>query len=120
MNLFENLQMMKDANKKQKYSYVGPIYRFDKYVDDIKEPIFTMAKSLKQACNQFCWRLRAEYNGVITIDSNKIQLIDDDEIIDYDDILYNEPNFKLTHKPIINDPKYNYDDEDRPDNYIVK
>lgn len=114
MELFENLQLLHEAKEKQKYSYKGPIYNFGKYVDTLKNPIFTMAVSKEKAISQICWRLRSQYKGVIAIDNSKLELIEESkEIItsNYEEII---------HKPILNDPKYNYDDPDREDKYNVE
>ena len=114
MELFENLQLLHEAKEKQKYSYKGPVYSFDKYVDTLKNPIFTMAVSKEKAISQICWRLRSQYKGVITIDNSKLELIEDSKgiiISDYEEI---------EHTPVLNDPKYNYDDPDREDKYNIE
>ena len=114
MELFENLQLLHEAKEKQKYSYKGPIYSFGTYIDTLKDPIFTMAVSKEKAISQLCWRLKSQYRGVITIDNSKLELVEEPKDIDVSD--YEE----LTHEPVLNDPKYNYDDPGREDEYEVK
>ena len=59
------------------YEYAGPVYRFEKLYDNIREPIYTTAKSKAQAINNFKKRLKDEYN---LVDWSKLD-IDDDKVL---------------------------------------
>ena len=59
------------------YKYAGPVYRFEKLYDNIKEPIYTTAKSKAQAINNFKKRLKDEYN---LVDWSKLD-IDEDRVL---------------------------------------
>lgn len=103
----------------EKYTYTGPVYRFDKLYDTIKEPIYTVGKSYDAAARNICYKLKQKYNlhaGTnLTIDKDKIEK--DDEIEEL------TKNFDIKPKDIktkVDDPKYNFDDPDRNEEYIVE
>ena len=118
MNLFENLQLMKEANKLTKYSYVGPVYRFDSIYGEIKKPIYTIAKTPSKAYSNFLAQIKQgngfDYDTKLTIDKNKIKVVDNIPDEAFDDSIDN------ISKPVINDSKYNFEDPDREDEYVVE
>lgn len=83
MNLFENLQLMKESNNVQQFKYVGPIYvsklNTKKKIGNVENPIFTIAKSKGDANSKFINGLIATNNlnnidGTIQIDERKIMV----------------------------------------------
>lgn len=117
MNLFENLQILKE-NELTKFSYTGPIYRFDTIFGQIKKPIYTMAKTPGKAYTNFLAQIKQgnglDYNANLSIDRNNIKIVDDISDEAFDDSIDN------ISKPVINDPKYNFEDPDREDEYVVE
>lgn len=119
MNLFENLQLLHESEY-MTYKYDGPYYRFGKYYGKTKEPLYTEAPSLEKAKTNFIYRLKKMNNlqpyTNLTIDVNKIE-----EIIpkqDFNEI--NDDYEEIKHEPLVNDSKYNFDDDDREDEYEVE
>lgn len=117
MNLFENLQILKE-NELTKFSYTGPIYRFDTIFGQIKKPIYTMAKTPGKAYTNFLAQIKQgnglDYNANLSIDKNNIKVVDDIPDEAFDDSIDN------ISKPAVNDPKYNFEDPDREDDYVVE
>lgn len=117
MNLFENLQILKESEL-TKFSYTGPIYRFDTIFGQIKKPIYTMAKTPGKAYANFLAQIKQgnglDYNANLSIDRNNIKVVDDIPDEAFDDSINN------ISKPIVNDPKYNFEDPDREDEYVVE
>ena len=103
----------------ERYSYCGPVYRFDKLYDTIKEPIYTIAKSPDMAARNICYKLKQKYNlhaGTnLTIDKDKIEK--DNEIEELTKIFDIKPKDIETK---VDDPKYNFDDPDRNEEYVVE
>lgn len=103
----------------ERYSYVGPVYRFDRVFDNIKEPIYTIAKSYEAAARNFCYKLKNKYNLVpgtnLTIDKDKIER--DTEIEEKTKQFEKEPEEIVTK---VDDPKFNFDDPDRDEEYVVE
>ncbi len=120
MNLFENLQMMYESEL-TKYSYTGPVYRFDSLYGQIKKPIYTVARTSGKAYTNFLAQIKQgngfDYTAKLNIDRNNIKVVDNipDEAID-DSI----DNIEDIGKPLINNPKYNFEDPDRNDDYVVE
>ena len=117
MNLFENLQIIKESEL-TKFSYEGPVYRFDSIFGQIKKPIYTMAKTQGKAYTNFLAQIKQgnglDYNANLSIDKDKIKIVDDIPNEAFDDSIDN------TSKPVLDDPKYNFDDPDREDDYSVE
>lgn len=103
----------------ERYMYVGPVYRFNKFYTEIKFPIYTVAKSHSEAAKNICFRLKKVFGfqpGVnLTIDNDKIQR--DTEIEELTKEFEKEPE---TVETKVNDPKYNYDDKDRDEEYVIE
>lgn len=120
MNLFENLQMMHESEL-IKYSYTGPVYRFDSLYGQIKKPIYTVARTPGKAYTNFLAQIKQgngfDYTAKLDIDRNNIKVVDNipDEAIDD-----SMDNIEDIGKPLINDPKYNFEDPDRNDDYVVE
>lgn len=115
-----------ESNGKELYTYVGPVFRFDRMFDTLKEPIETIAVSYDEANNNFCYKLKKQYGlekgQNLTIDKEKIKR---DTVLDeYKDLQKMELEYKDDDEdelnPLINDPKYNFEDPDRNDDYIVE
>lgn len=117
MNLFENLQLMKESEL-IKYSYTGPIYRFNSIYGQIKKPIYTVARTPSKAYTNFLAQIKQgngfDYTAKLDIDKNNIKVVDNIPDEAFDDSIDNISN------PVVNDPKYNFDDPDREDEYIVE
>ncbi len=103
----------------EKYSYMGPVFRFGGLYDTIKEPIYTVAKSYDAAARNICYKLKQKYNlhaGTnLTIDKDKIERNTDIEKL--------TKEFEKEPKDIetkINDPKFNFDEPDRNEDYVVE
>lgn len=116
--LFENLQLLKlnESSKYHKYSYNGLVYKFGRVIGEIKEPIYTDAPSIEKAKSNIIYRIKKLYGYT----SNSKLEIDEDNLIE----IPNEEDFEIieepTHEPLVNDPKYNFDDSDREDNYTIE
>lgn len=117
MNLFENLQLMKESEL-IKYSYTGPIYRFNSIYGQIKKPIYTVARTPSKAYTNFLAQIKQgngfDYTAKLDIDKNNIKVVDNIPNEAFDDSIDN------ISKPVINDPKYNFEDPDRNDDYIIE
>lgn len=115
MNLFENLQLLHESEY-MTYKYDGPYYRFGKYYGKTKEPLYTEAPSIEKAKTNFIFRLKKLNNlkpyTNLSIDESKIEQIISN--IDFDE--YEE----IKHEPLVNDSKFNFDDDDREDDYEVE
>lgn len=63
-----------------KYSYTGPVYRFDNYFDEVFKPIITSAPSIDKAMSNIIFRLKQKYDlkpGTnLTIDKDRIEEIE--------------------------------------------
>lgn len=121
MNLFENLQIMKEAEELIKYSYIGPIYRFNSIYGQIKKPIYTVARTPGKAYTNFLAQIKQgngfDYTAKLDIDRNNIKVVDNIPDEAFDDSI---DNIEDIGKPLINDPKYNFEDPDRNDDYVVE
>lgn len=117
MNLFENLQLMKESEL-IKYSYTGPVYRFNSIYGQIKKPIYTVARTPSKAYTNFLAQIKQgngfDYTAKLDIDKNNIKVVDNIPNEAFDDSIDN------ISKPVINDPKYNFEDPDRNDDYIIE
>ena len=115
----KNNKVTESSHEMEKYSYIGPVYRFDKIYDIIKEPIYTVAKSYEAAMRNICFKLKEKYKldkgANLTIDKNKIKK--DDEIKELTKEFERQPKEVETK---IDDPKYNFDDPDRNEEYVVE
>ena len=103
----------------EKYSYMGPVYRFNKIIDNIKEPIYTMATSYDAAMRNICFKLKEKYGFYkgdnLTIDKDKIEKDNEiEELTKIFDIKSKDTETK------VDDPKYNFDDPDRNEEYVVE
>lgn len=103
----------------EKYSYVGPVYRFNQVYDNIEKPIYTIAKSYDEAIRNFCFKLKQKYNlnpgNNLTINKDNVER--NDEIEEKTKQIEKEPqNIEQT----INDSKYNFDDPDRNEEYVIE
>lgn len=120
MNLFENLQLMKESEL-IKYSYTGPIYRFNSIYGQIKKPIYTVARTPSKAYANFLAQIKQgngfDYTAKLDIDKNNIKVVDNIPDEAFDDSI---DNIEDIGKPLINDPKYNFEDPDRNDDYIIE
>lgn len=120
MNLFENLQLMKESEL-IKYSYTGPIYRFNSIYGQIKKPIYTVARTPSKAYANFLAQIKQgngfDYTAKLDIDKNNIKVVDNIPDEAFDDSI---DNIEDIGKPLINDPKYNFEDPDREEDYIVE
>lgn len=120
MNLFENLQLMKESEL-IKYSYTGPIYRFNSIYGQIKKPIYTVARTPSKAYTNFLAQIKQgngfDYTAKLDIDKNNIKIVDNIPDEAFDDSI---DNIEDIGKPLINDPKYNFEDPDRNDDYIIE
>ena len=120
MNLFENLQLMKESEL-IKYSYTGPIYRFNSIYGQIKKPIYTVARTPGKAYTNFLAQIKQgngfDYTAKLDIDRNNIKVVDNIPDEAFNDSIDNIENIG---KPLINDPKYNFEDPDRNDDYVVE
>lgn len=120
MNLFENLQLMKESEL-IKYSYTGPIYRFNSIYGQIKKPIYTVARTPSKAYTNFLAQIKQgngfDYTAKLDIDKNNIKVVDNIPNEAFDDSI---DNIEDIGKPLINDPKYNFEDPDRNDDYIIE
>lgn len=120
MNLFENLQLMKESEL-IKYSYTGPIYRFNSIYGQIKKPIYTVARTPGKAYTNFLAQIKQgngfDYTAKLDIDKNNIKVVDNIPDEAFDDSI---DNIEDIGKPLINDPKYNFEDPDRNDDYIIE
>ena len=86
MNLFENLQLMKEADEFTRYKYSGPIYlnnfKNKRQIGEIREPIFALAKSLRDAYDKFIMGIVTfntyliDHQNLVQIDKDKIEVID--------------------------------------------
>lgn len=60
------------------FSYKGPVYRFEKLYDILKEPVYTMAQNKKHAATMLKGKLKKKYgfanNAKLDIDEDKIEL----------------------------------------------
>ena len=115
----KNNKVTESSHEMEKYSYVGPVYRFDKIYDIIKEPIYTVAKSYEAAMRNICFKLKEKYKldkgANLTIDKNKIKK--DDEIKELTKEFERQPKDVETK---IDDPKSNFDDPDSNEEYVVE
>lgn len=63
-----------------KYSYTGPVYRFDNYFDEVFKPIITSAPSIDKAMSNIIFRLKQKYDlkpGTnLTIDKDRIEEVE--------------------------------------------
>lgn len=120
MNLFENLQLMHESEL-VKYSYIGPIYRFNSIYGQIKKPIYTVARTPGKAYTNFLAQIKQgngfDYTAKLDIDRNNIKVVDNIPDEAFNDSIDNIENIG---KPLINDPKYNFEDPDRNDDYVVE
>lgn len=120
VNLFENLLLFEESQL-NKYSYTGPVYRFNSLFGEIKKPIYTMAKTHSKAYANFLAQIKQgngfDYNAKLDIDKNNIKVVDNIPDEAFDDSIDNIENIG---KPLINDPKYNFEDPDREDKYDVE
>lgn len=120
MNLFENLQLMKESEL-IKYSYTGPIYRFNSIYGQIKKPIYTVARTPSKAYANFLAQIKQgngfDYTAKLDIDKNNIKVVDNIPDEAFDDSI---DNIEDIGKPLINDPKYNFEDPNRNDDYIIE
>lgn len=120
MNLFENLQLMYESEL-VKYSYIGPIYRFNSIYGQIKKPIYTVARTPGKAYTNFLAQIKQgngfDYTAKLDIDRNNIKVVDNIPDEAFNDSIDNIENIG---KPLINDPKYNFEDPDRNDDYIIE
>lgn len=120
MNLFENLQMMHESEL-IKYSYIGPVYRFNSIYGQIKKPIYTVARTPSKAYTNFLAQIKQgngfDYTAKLDIDKNNIKVVDNIPNEAFDDSI---DNIEDIGKPLINDPKYNFEDPDRNDDYIIE
>ena len=115
---FEDEMLEETTSSHEKYSYSGPVYRFERVIGTVNKPIYTIAVSKDKAYSNFCYKLKKEYHlerGMnLTIDKNNIKLIEPKN---------NEIDFEETndeYQTLINDPKYNFEDPDREDEYVVE
>lgn len=117
--IISNQNEVNESYGMEKYSYVGPIYRFNKLYATIKEPIYTVAKSYEDAMKNMCFRLKEKYGFIkganLTIDKDKIKK--NTEIEELTKEFEKEPENIETK---IDDPKYNFDDSDRDEEYVVE
>lgn len=113
-------EMLEESSTNNKYSFTGPVYRFEHVVDIIKEPIYTLAPSIDKAYTNFCYRLKSslglERFAKLTIDKKDIKIVEDEEDFEEDDF----EEIDKSSNPVINDPKYNFEDPDREDEYVVE
>ena len=121
MNLFENLQMMKEADDLIRFSYTGPVYRFNSLYGQIKKPIYTVARTHGKAYANFLAQIKQgngfDFNANLQIDKNRIKEVDSIPDSAIDDSI---DNIEDIGKSVVDDPKYNYDDPDREGDYVVE
>lgn len=121
MNLFENLQNMKEANDLIRFSYTGPVYRFNSLYGQIKKPIYTVARTRGKAYANFLAQIKQgngfDFNANLQIDKNRIKEVDSIPDSAIDDSI---DNIEDIGKSVVDDPKYNYDDPDREGDYVVE
>lgn len=121
MNLFENLQMMKEADDLIRFSYTGPVYRFNSLYGQIKKPIYTVARTQGKAYANFLAQIKQgngfDFNANLQIDKNRIKEVDSIPDSAIDDSI---DNIEDIGKSVVDDPKYNYDDPDREGDYVVE
>lgn len=107
------------SNSMERYYYIGPVYRFGSLYDTLKKPMYTVAKSFEAATRNICYKLKQKYNlkpeANLTIDTNKLEK--DNTMEEIPKEFEKEPKNVETK---IDDPKYNFDDPDREDEYIVE
>lgn len=115
---FEDEMLEETTSSHEKYSYSGPVYRFERIIGTVNKPIYTIAVSKDKAYSNFCYKLKKEYHlerGMnLTIDKNGIKLIEPKN----NKIDFEETNDE--YQTLINDPKYNFEDPDREDDYVVE
>lgn len=115
-NYFEDDLLEESKSIKETYKYIGKVYRFGKVYATLKEPIYTEAISLDQAYNNLCYQLKIKYNLPrnynLTIDKDKVLKI----TLDSNDNINNDNK----SNSVINDPKYNFEDPDREDEYTIE
>lgn len=115
-NLFENLQMLNEASNHSNFSYSGLVYRFGQVIGEIKEPIYTSAPTIEKAKSNIIFRIKKLYGyspaAKLEIDEDGLIEIPNEE--DYE--IIEEPK----HEPLINDPKFNFEDSDREDEYVIE
>ena len=111
---------LEETSANNKYSFTGPVYRFEHIVDVIKEPIYTIAPSIDKAYTNFCYRLKTslglERFAKLTINKENIKIVEDEEDFNENDF----EDIKQNSGAVINDPKYNVEDPDREDEYVVE
>lgn len=87
---FDSNEMLEEHMIMNKYSYTGPIYRFDNYFDEVFKPIITSAPSIDKAMSNIIFRLKQKYDlkpGTnLTIDKDRIEEIEtpSDDTIKHD------------------------------------
>ena len=115
-NLMATIEKITESYGMERYSYVGPVFRFGRLYDTIKQPIYTVAKSYEIAMRNICFKLKEKYGLIkganLTIDKNKIEK--DNEIEELTKNIEKQPNAETK----IDDPKYNFDDPDRENNIV--
>ena len=111
---------LEETSANNKYYFTGPVYRFEHVVDIIKEPIYTLAPSIDKAYTNFCYRLKSslglERFAKLTINKKDIKIVEDENDFNEDDF----EEIDKSSNPVINDPKYNFEDPDREDEYVVE
>lgn len=79
------------------FSYKGPVYRFEKLYDILKEPVYTMAQNKKHAATMLKGKLKKKYgfanNAKLDIDEDKIELEDPQDDRYNLDKLKSKPNY---------------------------
>lgn len=74
------------------YSYVGPVYRFERVYDVLKEPVYTDAKSAAHAANMIKGKLKRRYgfdmNARLDIDMDKVEKVEYDDSFHLGDFDY--------------------------------
>jgi len=79
------------------FSYKGPVYRFEKLYDILKEPVYTMAQNKKHAATMLKGKLKKKYgfanNAKLDIDEDKIELEDPQDDKYNLDKLKSKPNY---------------------------
>ena len=116
MNLFENLQTLHESGIREKYSFYGDYFRFDRKIGEIpkNKPLYTIAKSKDEAISNFCKQIKDMkqlFAGAnLTIDKNNVSIVDD--IVHQQVVKDSQPG--------VDDPKFNFDDPDREGDYQVE
>lgn len=88
LNQFESLH--ESEKPTYTFKYEGPIYRFKRYIENTKEPIYTEAQNEKHAATMIRGKLKKllglSYNSNLDIDEDKIELVNNPNAY-YDEIV---------------------------------